>query len=207
MLKLFDDLKNSCHSTVTICHDFQEKWFPVSNISSVITDICLGVFAGGGLFGMGYMQYTYLNKKNFQKNTTTKAPQRVNVVKKITNTSRVNSLSAFLIQSIIAPVSEEILFRGYLKEYSDTCLLSKSETANQLVSMTTNSALFSLAHWNLKKGVVGNLRSMPLYFAGGCLFWCLAEKTEKLWAPTVGHITMNALTFLPVKRLNFKKSH
>lgn len=80
---------------------------------------------------------------------------------------------------IIAPVCEELVFRGYLypilKKYTGLW-----------PGVFCSALLFSIAHGNITV-------LLPLFILGALLVW-LYEKTGSLWAPIAVHFCFNAAT-------------
>lgn len=87
---------------------------------------------------------------------------------------------AFLSLVVIAPIFEEILFRGYL--------FSKlKKVAHIIVAILITSAVFGLAHgaWNVAIDV----------FVLSIVMCVAREITGSLWAPILLHMSKNAIAF------------
>ncbi|MGA0899282.1 MAG: CPBP family intramembrane glutamic endopeptidase [Luteolibacter sp.] len=81
--------------------------------------------------------------------------------------------------TLIAPVCEEVVFRGYLHP-----ILKKY--GGVWVGALFSSLLFSVAHGNLAV-------ALPLFLLGAILVW-LYELTGSIWAPIAVHFCFNATT-------------
>ncbi len=88
--------------------------------------------------------------------------------------------SIILAAVIIAPVSEEILFRVILFE--------SLRPLGRRAAFTLTSAVFALTH--------GSPAHMPALFFLGLSLQAIRSKTENLWACILCHAMFNALTFL-----------
>ena len=95
----------------------------------------------------------------------------------------IERIPTFAIVGVLAPVGEEIFFRGFLL----TALVS---AIGGLRGAVVSSAVFSVAHLN-----VGTL--FPIFVMGMLLSW-LYLRTGSIWPPIVAHAAQNllALTFL-----------
>ena len=87
---------------------------------------------------------------------------------------------------IVAPLSEEILFRMFL--YSGLRRLVKPEGA-----MVLSAAIFAVVHQNA-------MALLPIFVLGIFFAW-LYEKSQSLWVPTLAHGLHNGLTLIYL--LNF----
>ena len=86
-----------------------------------------------------------------------------------------------LMAVVVAPVCEELVFRGYLYP-------AARHFAGPLAGALASGLVFGAAH--------GALAPLPALFVFGCvLAWCY-EKTRSLWAPVVVHVCFNAATVL-----------
>jgi len=88
-------------------------------------------------------------------------------------------LGAFVLLVVVAPISEELIFRGVL--------FAGWRSKGFVVAAIVSSTFFGLAHW--QPNVV---------LATAVLGWILAylyEKTGSLWAPIGLHAAKNALAF------------
>lgn len=88
------------------------------------------------------------------------------------------SLMAF-VACVGAPVSEEVLFRGYIYP------VVKGVTG-RWVGILFSGLLFGLIHYNL-----GGLPTLVLM---GCLLALAYEKTGSLWVPVITHMAFNTAT-------------
>jgi membrane protease YdiL (CAAX protease family) len=80
---------------------------------------------------------------------------------------------------VVAPVCEEIIFRGYLYP-------AAKKFTGSWVAAGCSALVFSIAHGNL-----GAL--LPLFIFGLVLVW-LYEKTRSIWAPIAVHLVFNGAT-------------
>jgi membrane protease YdiL (CAAX protease family) len=81
---------------------------------------------------------------------------------------------------ILAPVAEELLFRGVLYP-------ALKDTGFRRGAVGITSVLFALVHFNLAA-------FLPLLLLAGLFLW-LYEKTDNLVAPIAAHVLFNALNF------------
>ena len=91
---------------------------------------------------------------------------------------------------IIAPVNEEILFRGVSFGF-----LKKAGLRFWLVNII-QALLFGVTHMNIINGIVGGIEYLNIVqgtyaFVLGLFLGYLRERTGKLWAPILGHIVFN----------------
>jgi len=91
---------------------------------------------------------------------------------------------------IIAPISEEILFRGYLQTWLKKIFGTKT-------AIVTASLIFALFHFTNGQGygnitIVGSLFIVALYF--GTLF----ERQKSLISPIIAHMIFNAISTINV---------
>ncbi|RIK09432.1 MAG: hypothetical protein DCC49_06170 [Acidobacteria bacterium] len=86
-------------------------------------------------------------------------------------------LALALIAGIMAPVSEELLYRGML-------FAAVSRRTGRVVGLILSSALFGLAHLNLY--------SFILLFAVGIVLTLLVMRTESLVSSIAAHIAFNS---------------
>ena len=91
----------------------------------------------------------------------------------------------FAIVGLLAPLGEEVFFRGFL-------LAALVPVLGGLRGALVSSAVFSAAHFN-----VGTL--LPIFVMGMLLAW-LYMRTGSIWPPVVAHAAQNllALTFLEI---------
>lgn len=96
---------------------------------------------------------------------------------------------AFLSSVVLAPVAEELFFRGlalnaWLREYG------------KLVALIGSSAVFGLVHFGLNplEGLTHELSWLAAPTAAGVVLGLLALRTCSLIAPITAHATMNAVT-------------
>ena len=91
---------------------------------------------------------------------------------------------------ILAPVTEEILFRGVSFGF-----LKKAGLKFWLVNII-QALLFGVTHMNIINGIVGGVEYFNIVqgtyaFVLGLFLGYLRERTGKLWAPILGHIVFN----------------
>jgi hypothetical protein len=79
---------------------------------------------------------------------------------------------------VVMPVSEEMLFRGYVFRF----LLERSGARTAYI---VSAAAFSAVHLHLP--------GVPTYFIVGLLFAFVCRRTGTLVAPMAGHVTYNGL--------------
>jgi membrane protease YdiL (CAAX protease family) len=82
---------------------------------------------------------------------------------------------------IVAPLCEEIVFRGYLYP-------AAKRFAGPATAMFCSALLFSLAHGSLAM-------LLPLFLLGFAFAW-IYERTGSLWAPIFAHFCVNGSTVL-----------
>lgn len=100
-----------------------------------------------------------------------------------------------LVAVILAPIVEEILYRGALQQ------AMRGLGASRTLALWIASALFALAHWgSLVDGAEAGALAM-LMVLGLAFGWCY-ERTGSLWAPVAAHALFNAanLTIALVQR-------
>lgn len=85
-------------------------------------------------------------------------------------------LAVLFMVGVLAPISEEFLFRGYMYH-------SLRTTYPAPVSMLLTAMLFGCVHFDW-------LRLLPLTFVGFCLNWILV-KSGSLWSAIIMHGTWN----------------
>lgn len=92
-----------------------------------------------------------------------------------------SGFASLLVVCLIAPVVEEMLFRG---------LILRSFLVNYSVNraIVLSSLLFALFHMNLYQ--------LPVAFIAGCLFAWLYVRTRSLWASILAHALYNACAML-----------
>ena len=97
----------------------------------------------------------------------------------------IERIPTFAIVGVLAPVAEEIFFRGFL-------LAALVSVVGGLRGALVSSAVFSAAHFN-----IGTL--LPIFVMGMLLAW-LYLRTGSIWPPVVAHAAQNllALTFLEI---------
>ena len=97
----------------------------------------------------------------------------------------IERIPTFAIVGVLAPVAEEIFFRGFL-------LAALVSVVGGLRGALVSSAIFSAAHLN-----VGTL--FPIFVMGILLSW-LYLRTGSIWPPIIAHAAQNllALTFLEI---------
>ncbi|MDR0397862.1 MAG: CPBP family intramembrane metalloprotease [Candidatus Nomurabacteria bacterium] len=98
--------------------------------------------------------------------------------------SQLDYLLAFLALVVVAPVAEEIIFRGYLYGKLRSKLTSRYGIA---ISMVVVSALFGLAHGQWNVGV--NVFVMSLVMCG------LREITGSVWSGVLLHMLKNGIAY------------
>lgn len=108
----------------------------------------------------------------------TGAPQNQDIVVIFHTVPASSKIILFFLISVVAPVVEEIIFRGYLYP-----VLKKYSGAT--AALITSSVLFSLVHLNM--GLFIPITLM------GILMAKLYDKTGSLWAPIIAHATNNAI--------------
>ena len=91
---------------------------------------------------------------------------------------------------IIAPVNEEILFRGVSFGF-----LKKAGLKFWLINII-QAFLFGVTHMNIINGITGGVEYLNIVqgtyaFVLGLFLGYLRERTGKLWAPILGHIVFN----------------
>ncbi len=101
----------------------------------------------------------------------------------ITRVEGVHFVLYGLLIVIIAPLAEEIFFRGLLYTYLRRWINLKGAAA-------ISSGLFALAH--------GEVWAFFPTFLAGLGFTILFEKVRSLWAPVIGHIIWNGMGLIIV---------
>lgn len=87
----------------------------------------------------------------------------------------------FFVVVFLAPLAEEILFRGYLLRSIENVMSSKA-------AIFWSGLLFGVVHGDL-------LRLLPLSLGGWVLAW-MARKYESLWPPILAHSIWNFIMIL-----------
>lgn len=87
---------------------------------------------------------------------------------------------------LLAPITEEILFRGLFQR-----MLRRKSTIWSAIMQT--SSLFALLHCSSAQGL-RNVEIFVALFILSCLMGYLYEKTEQLWAPIGLHMAFNSAT-------------
>lgn len=103
---------------------------------------------------------------------------------------RIVAVAAFTI-IIAAPVSEELLFRGFLQTPLENCLNSRSAIA-------LSASLFALIHFNFA--------AFPLLFILGLILGYFAYYTQNIIYPIIIHIFNNAIAFIKMQ-LSYKEDY
>lgn len=94
---------------------------------------------------------------------------------------RGNIIIQILVVAIIAPICEELVFRGVLYGYSKRIF-------GVIISVILVSIMFGLVHMNIEQGVFAFLFSLCLLFA--------YEKFTTIWAPILMHVFNNLYSVL-----------
>ena len=95
------------------------------------------------------------------------------------------NLPTFVIVGLLAPLAEEVFFRGFL-------LAALVSLLGGLRGALVSAAVFSVAHFNVST-------LLPIFVMGMLLAW-LYLRTGSIWPPFVAHAAQNllALTFLEI---------
>ncbi len=100
------------------------------------------------------------------------------------------ALGATLMTSIVSPMSEEVLFRGYLFRQ-----LYRRAGWNFFWAVALTAGVFGLAHFgNLfgKTGATGMASEIAVIAAGGAFYaWLFIRWNDNLWVPIALHSFMN----------------
>ena len=96
-------------------------------------------------------------------------------------TSRGLSLSFIVSATVLAPIQEELLFRG---------LLQGAVFDNSWLGLVLTSSLFSFMHGPY------NVPSFIFYLLGGLLLGFAYKKSQNLWVSTLVHMFYNSLPLL-----------
>ena len=147
----------------------QAGWF-----RAVILGLVLSVVMLIGALGLGYVMVELMNIFSI----TAEAQPAVQVVQNAE--SRYQQLYYGIGAILLAPVSEEILFRGVLYP-------SIKELGYPRFALWSTSILFALIHFNL-------LSFVPLIFVSVMLIMAY-EETNNLLTPIFAHAFFNALNF------------
>lgn len=89
---------------------------------------------------------------------------------------------------VVTPLTEEILFRGYLQQWFKRFFSRKA-------SIFLSSAIFALFHYSYDQGV----RNFEFFFALlllSCFMGWVYERQTTLWAPYFLHMTFNSVNVL-----------
>ena len=89
-------------------------------------------------------------------------------------------LSLFLGSVVLAPIFEELVFRGLV-------LNAMKQTFNNWIAVGVSALLFALIHWSWPEFI-------SLFIIGSIYGW-ITVKSNSLLPALVAHITHNALTF------------
>lgn len=96
-------------------------------------------------------------------------------------------VSSTLAACLLAPLMEEVLFRGVL-------LPAFSYKAKQYIGIIASAMLFSLIHFSMEQAVI-------LFIAGVC-FGILRIKSQSIWPPFFAHFTNNTLAWSAYMLMN-----
>jgi len=111
-----------------------------------------------------------------------KTPPGLEAVNEVISTGNGLVLTSFIIAvCIVAPVVEEIIFRGILWR-----TIEKLTSTN--LAWAATSVLFAVAHAD----IIHIIAVFPL----GVLFGYLRKRTNNIWAPMVAHATNNLMASL-----------
>lgn len=143
-----------------------------------------------GLAPIGYFAYVILAAIlfwvfNYFPWFNTSETQNVGLGSLLTN---MDGIIAFLRLVIIAPIIEEVIFRGWLYGKLRNCLLAKfSDRASLIISITVVSLIFGLVHGQWNAGV--NMFAMSVVLCG------MREITGTIYSGTLMHIIKNGIAF------------
>lgn len=99
-----------------------------------------------------------------------------------------DAIIAYLKLAVIAPIIEEIIFRGWLYGKLRNCLLAKfSDRTSMLVSIFIVSLVFGMLHGQWNAGV--NMFAMSIVLCG------LRETTGTIYSGILMHIIKNGVAF------------
>lgn len=91
---------------------------------------------------------------------------------------------AIIMMVIIAPISEEILFRGFLQTPLENCISIRNAIA-------LSAALFALIHFNFA--------AFPTLFILGLILGYFAYHTQNIIYPIIIHILNNLFAFIEMQ--------
>lgn len=101
---------------------------------------------------------------------------------------RKDSMAAFIMLVILAPVYEELMFRGYL--YSKL-----RKQANKWPAIIITSLLFGIAHWDLGAGLAAFSTAVLVTFSMSIVMCLLRESTGSIYPAIITHMLKNGLAF------------
>lgn len=111
-------------------------------------------------------------------------------------TSGWSAAAMFLLGAVLAPIFEEIVFRGFL--YQE--LRSKFRTGQEqslaannradILAMCVSSAIFSLSHLQFELGI------LIMLFLTGCFLCEIYRRSGSLWAGILFHALNNLIAFI-----------
>jgi uncharacterized protein len=93
-----------------------------------------------------------------------------------------SAVSVFIAVAVIAPLFEEVLFRGYIFDQFERRFASIGMT------IVASGVLFGLYHLNIFQGVFASILGIVL---GLSYYW-----TRSIWIPIIIHFANNALSYL-----------
>ncbi len=152
---------------------FGLRWDSWRQLLWIIPSFIIGIIALGGLLYL-------LGWNSWVTSHYSAKPQQM--VELIQSTEHGATIAAIAIAAIIiAPIAEEIIFRGYLypvvKRFSE-----------RWFATLFNGLLFGIIHFNLM--------GLPLLILMGVILVILYEVTGSLWAPIACHAAFNALQII-----------
>jgi len=89
---------------------------------------------------------------------------------------------------ILAPLIEEILFRGFLQSYLNTI-------RGRWLGIVLTSFIFALFHFSPSQGV-SNVEVLGSLFFFSCFLGFVRERQQTLWTPIALHMTFNGISVL-----------
>ena len=163
------------------------RWFPPQKEKEEV----MPEIAGGATAGVGLSKIVSFDEHKF--NTQDIYPKKSPLGLFFENVKKGNYARAggrALINSVVTPVIEESLFRGYM--LNPTKPQTKVDKAKDSL---LNSALFAAAHFDPRTPLKVTAHAMPRLFIAGTALCAMTEMTGDLWAATSAHTTSNAIAF------------
>lgn len=93
-----------------------------------------------------------------------------------------------LLISLVVPVVEELLFRGFLQNYF-------AGVMSRWMAIAMSSLIFTMFHFSAKQGLQ-NLELLPSLFLLSLILGYNFERTRSIWGPVGLHVAFNSMSSL-----------